>query len=322
VKVLVTGGAGFVGKHLCTALLHMGHDVYCVDNFYTSSREDVEPLLSRLAVFEADVEDLSRVSSAIATDRVKIDQVYHLACPASPVHYQRDPVKTMRTAFIGTMNVFELALQHGARVLIASTSEVYGDPLVHPQREDYTGNVNTLGPRSCYDEGKRAAEALAYSYVTSRGLDVRIARIFNTYGPGMGTEDGRLIPNFVARAIRGESLEVHGDGQQTRSLCYVDDMVVGLQRLMASDLTRAPVEAVNLGNSDERSVLDIAVGIANMFDPKPGIVHMPALADDPKQRNPDTSRAKALFDWSPRTDYDHGIRLTVDWFKKVAKDRK
>jgi UDP-glucuronate decarboxylase len=296
----------------------MGHDVYCVDNFYTSSRDDMEPLLSQLVVIEADVEDLSQVSSALAIDRVKIDQVYHLACPASPVHYQRDPVKTMRTAFIGTMNVFELALQHEARVLIASTSEVYGDPLVHPQREDYMGNVNTIGPRACYDEGKRAAEALAYSYVTSRGLDVKIARIFNTYGPGMGTEDGRLIPNFVARAIRGEPLEVHGDGQQTRSLCYVADMVDALQRFMTSPPSDS-VEAVNLGNPDERTVLDIATDIANLFNPIPGIVHRPALQDDPKQRCPDVSRAKEFLGWEPKTSYAEGLLMTVDWFKGKTK---
>jgi UDP-glucuronate decarboxylase len=320
-RVLVTGGAGFIGSHLCTVLVKEGHDVFCLDNLYTSSRENVSHLshLDSFRFVHADVEDGRNLDLLASTVFPGVKQIYHLACPASPVHYQKDPVKTMRTAFIGTMNVFETAVRESARVLIASTSEIYGDPLVHPQREQYTGNVNTLGPRACYDEGKRAAEALAYSYATSRGLDVKMARIFNTYGPGMGSEDGRLIPNFVARAMRGESMQVYGDGEQTRSLCYVDDMVDGLMRLMASHRTRTPVEAVNLGNPDERTVVDIAVDIASQFNPGAAIEHLPALPDDPRQRCPDISRAKELLDWNPRTSWEDGYVRTVDWFKGRAK---
>lgn len=309
-KILVTGGAGFIGQHLCSTLVNKGHKVDVLDNFYTSHDHGVGAVVENL--FEMDVEDALSLEPGY-------DQIYHLACPASPVHYQRDPVKTMRTAFIGTMKVFDLALAGKSRVLIASTSEIYGDPQTHPQQESYSGNVNTLGPRACYDEGKRAAEALAYSYATSRGLDVKIARIFNTYGPGMGTEDGRLIPNFVARAMRGDSLQVYGDGEQTRSLCYVDDMVEGLMRLMGSHRTRAPVEAVNLGNPDERTVIDIAVDIAAQFDPGAPIEHLPPLPDDPRQRCPDISRARELLDWNPRTSWEDGYVLTVDWFKGQAK---
>lgn len=320
-RVLVTGGAGFIGAHLCTDLLRKGHEVFCLDNFYTSDRGSVAHLEGKegFRVVVADVEDDHNLDLLSATVFPGVEQVYHLACPASPVQYQRNPVKTMRTAFMGTMNVFEVACHQEARVLITSTSEIYGDPEVHPQRESYFGNVNTLGPRSCYDEGKRAAEALAYSYATHRSLDVKIARLFNTYGPGMGTEDGRLIPNFMARAIRGADLQVNGDGLQTRSLCYVDDMVDGLQRLMASNRTYSPVEAVNLGNPDERTVLDIATDIAHLFKPLPAIVHSPALQDDPKQRCPDVSRAKALLGWEPKITYAEGILMTVDWFKEQAR---
>lgn len=320
-KVLVTGGSGFVGSHLCTVLAQQGHDVFCLDNLYTSGRDNVAHLahLERFHFVLADVEDGRNLALLASTVFPGVEQIYHLACPASPVHYQSDPVKTMRTAFLGTMNVFDVALQHSSRVLIASTSEVYGDPEVSPQDESYFGHVNTLGPRACYDEGKRAAEALAYSYATSRGLDVKIARIFNTYGPRMAIEDGRLIPNFVSRAVRGETMEIYGDGQQTRSLCYVDDTVAGLMALMASHRTRAPVEAVNIGRSDEMSVLDIALDIALLFDPKPAIVHKPALQDDPKQRNPSIARAMDILDWAPKVEFNDGLKLTVDWFKGQAK---
>lgn len=322
-KILVTGGAGFIGSHLCTALVKAGHDVFCLDNFYTSIRSNVSHLESseNFRFVSADVEDGRNLELLACTVFPGLSQIFHLACPASPIHYQRDPVKTMMTAFMGTKNVFDIALRENARVLIASTSEIYGDPEVHPQRESYFGNVNTLGPRACYDEGKRAAEALAYSYATSRGLDVKIARLFNTYGPGMAFEDGRLIPNFMGRACRGEALEVNGDGSQTRSLCYVADMIEALQLLMASHRTAPPVEAVNLGNPDERSVLDIATDIAHLFQPYPGIVHMPALQDDPKQRNPDISRARALLGWEPKVTYAEGLLMTVDWFKHTVRDR-
>jgi UDP-glucuronate decarboxylase len=320
-RILVTGGAGFIGSHLCSALVRDGHDVFCLDNLYTSRRENVAHLshLDNFRFVSADVEDGRNLELLSSTVFPNVEQVYHLACPASPVHYQRDPVRTMRTAFVGTMNVFEVALASRARVLITSTSEIYGDPEVHPQRESYFGNVNTLGPRACYDEGKRAAEALAYSYATSRDLDVKVARLFNTYGPGMGVEDGRLIPNFVSRAIRGATLQVNGNGLQTRSLCYIDDMVEGLRKLMASHRTRSPVEAVNLGNPDERTVRDIAVDIASQFNPIAAIEHMPALPDDPRQRRPDIARARELLDWSPKVSYEDGLKLTVDWFKEQAK---
>jgi len=318
-RVLVTGGAGFIGSHLCTDLVQRGHEVFCLDNFYTSSRANIAHLepSGAFRFVSADVEDAHNLELLASTVFPGISQIFHLACPASPVHYQKDPVKTMMTAFLGTKNVFDIALREKARVLITSTSEIYGDPEVSPQPESYHGRVNTLGPRACYDEGKRAAEALAYSYAVSRGLDVKIARLFNTYGPGMGVEDGRLIPNFFGRAIRGEDLEVNGDGGQTRSLCYVADMVDALQRLMAS--RSGSVEAVNLGNPDERTVLDIATDIANLFNPIPGIVHRPALQDDPKQRCPDVSRAKELLGWEPKTSYADGLLMTVDWFKGKAK---
>jgi UDP-glucuronate decarboxylase len=319
VKVLVTGGSGFIGSHLCTSLLKDGYEVFCLDNLYTSSRENVAHIahVENFHFVHADVEDGRNLELLASTVFPGVEQVYHLACPASPVHYQRDPVKTMRTAFLGTMNVFDMALQRGARVLIASTSEVYGDPEVSPQPESYHGRVNTLGPRACYDEGKRAAEALAYSYAVSRGLDVKIARIFNTYGPRMGFEDGRLIPNFVSRAMRKESLQIYGDGLQTRSLCYVDDTVDGLRRLMASPA--GSVEAVNLGNPDERTVVDIAVDIASQFNPGAAIEHLPPLPDDPRQRCPDISRARELLDWSPKTAWEDGYVVTVDWFEEQAK---
>jgi UDP-glucuronate decarboxylase len=320
-RVLVTGGAGFVGSHLCTFLVKAGHQVFCLDNFYTSCRSNIEHLegSDSFRLIHMDVEEGQLFNNLAVTVFPDLDQVYHLACPASPVHYQKDPVKTMRTAFIGTMNVFEVALAHGARVLITSTSEIYGDPEVTPQPESYHGRVNTLGPRACYDEGKRAAEALTWSYAASRGLDARVARLFNTYGPRMATEDGRIIPNFVARAMRGENLQVYGDGEQTRSLCYIDDMIEGLTRLMASPGPTGPVEAVNLGNPDERTVMGIAVDIASQFSPVPGIEHLPPLPDDPRQRCPDISRARRLLDWNPKVSYADGLKLTVDWFKEQAK---
>lgn len=320
-RVLVTGGAGFIGSHLCTALVDEGHETFCLDNFYTSARLNVAHLEGRpnFHVVPADVEDAGNLELLSKTVFPGVSQIFHLACPASPVHYQKDPVRTMRTAFLGTMNVFEIALPSQARVLITSTSEIYGDPEVSPQPESYHGRVNTLGPRACYDEGKRASEALAYSYATSRGLDVKVARLFNTYGPRMGVEDGRIIPNFVSRAIRGASLQVNGDGLQTRSLCYVDDTVEGLRKLMSSHLTRPPVEAVNLGNPDERTVMDIAVDIAAQFSPVPPIEHLDPLPDDPRQRCPDISRARGLLDWNPKVSYADGLKLTVDWFKEQAK---
>ncbi len=308
--ILVTGGAGFIGTHLCMALHVQGHGVYALDNFSTSVRPSGQPW----DILEANVEDLNYTSAMFALARTKIDRIYHLACPASPVHYQADPVKTMRTAFIGTMNVFNLALEHEARVLIASTSEVYGDPSVHPQPEGYFGNVNPLGPRACYDEGKRAAESLAWSYASKHGLDVRIARIFNTYGPGMNRDDGRLIPNFTSRAMRGEDLEVYGDGLQTRSLCYVDDMVSALALLMESGMVNS-AEPMNLGNPDERTVLDIANHVASMFEPRPRVVHRGPLADDPRQRLPDIFKARTLLRWEPTVHYEVGVRKTVEWFR-------
>lgn len=306
-KIVVTGGAGFIGLHLCERLLDLGHEVLCLDDFSTSwLHEEVDSLRRRkkLQFVHHDVQQPYDFAC---------DRLYHLACPASPVHYQRDPVRTIKTAFLGTMHALQNAERCGARVLIASTSEVYGDPSVSPQPETYFGNVNTLGIRSCYDEGKRAGESLAYSWTQQFGTDVRIARIFNTYGPLMAPGDGRLIPNFISQALRGRDITVYGDGSQTRSFCYVEDTVRGLELLMESD-GRPPV--CNIGNPDERSVLSMAQMVVELTGSSSKVAFRPMPQDDPRQRRPDITRATELLGWSPQIGIYDGLNKTIAWFRE------
>lgn len=306
--VLVTGGAGFVGSHLCDRLLREGHRVVSLDNFQTGTRVNHlhQAANPNLAVIEADVAD--------PLADLRVDQIYHLACPASPQHYQKSPVGTLRTNFLGAINVLDLSLRTGARVLLASTSEVYGDPLVHPQSEEYFGNVNSFGERACYDEGKRAAEALFHAYAGEKGADVRIARIFNTYGPRMRPDDGRVVSNFVVEALRNQPITIYGDGTQTRSFCYVDDLVDGLVRLMASDL-RTPV---NIGNPGEFSVTELAAMVLAMTGSRSSVSHLPLPADDPRRRRPDIGKAERLLGWRPVVSLEAGLGPTIAYFRQVV----
>jgi UDP-glucuronate decarboxylase len=306
-RILVTGGSGFLGSHLCERLVAQNNEVVCLDNFYTGSRANIEHLLSH-PHFEVLRHDVQQPMT------IEVDQIYHLACPASPVHYQRNPVRTIRTAVEGTLNMLDVARECGARLLIASTSEVYGDPTVHPQTEDYWGNVNPIGPRSCYDEGKRCAEALAVSYASQYDVVVRIARVFNTYGPRLRAGDGRVVSNFVVQALQEEELTVHGDGQQTRSFCYVTDMVEGLVRLMASEHGYGPV---NLGNPRETTMLELASLIRRLADSSSKIVHTPLPKDDPVRRMPDITLARRLLaGWEPSVPLEEGLPAVIDDFRQ------
>lgn len=307
-KILVTGGAGFVGSHLCERLLARGDEVVCLDNFFTGSRQNVAHLLSR-PEFELLRHD---VNEPLTTE---VDQIYHLACPASPIHYQRNPVRTIRTAVHGTLNLLEMAREIGARMLIASTSEVYGDPMEHPQVESYWGNVNPIGPRACYDEGKRCAEALTVSYARQYGVSTRIARIFNTYGPRMQPNDGRVVSNLIVQSMAGQPITIYGSGQQTRSFCYVDDLVDGLIRLMECDHDPGPV---NLGNPNECTVLDLASRISELVGSASELRFEPLPVDDPVRRRPDISRAVEVLGWKPTVALADGLRLTVDYFKTLV----
>ena len=296
-----------MGSHLCERLLADGHEVVCLDNFFTGSRVNVEHLLDnrRFELMRHDVTDPLTL---------EVDEVYHLACPASPIHYQRNPVRTIRTAVEGTLNILDLAREVRARVMIASTSEVYGDPVEHPQREEYWGNVNPIGPRACYDEGKRCAEALAVSYATQYGVEVRIARIFNTYGPRMHENDGRVVSNFTVQALRHEPITVYGEGQQTRSFCYASDLIEGFTRLMAS---KHGVDPVNLGNPREITVLELAELVKKLAKSRSEIIRAPLPKDDPTRRKPDISRAQKLLNgWGPRVGLEEGLAETVADFKK------
>lgn len=304
-RILVTGGAGFIGSHLCERLLNEGNKVICLDNFYTGSKENVAHLLQNKN-FELVEHDITEPFFA------DVEQIYNLACPASPVHYQFNPVKTMKTSVLGIINMLELAKKCNARILQASTSEVYGDPKVHPQREDYWGNVNPVGVRSCYDEGKRAAETLIMDYNHYEKVDVRIVRIFNTYGPKMDKEDGRVVSNFIVQALQGEDITVYGEGLQTRSFCYVNDLVDGIMKLMNSDY----VGPVNIGNNSERTILDFAKIIIEMTGSKSKIVYKDLPSDDPMQRCPDLTLAKEKLNWQPTTDIQVGIAKTIEYFKQ------
>jgi UDP-glucuronate decarboxylase len=310
-RILVTGGAGFLCSHLCERLVDDGHDVLCVDNFFTGTRENVAHLLGR-SNFELMRHDVTFPLY------VEVDEIYNLACPASPVHYQYDPVRTTKTSVHGAINMLGLAKRVRAKIFQASTSEVYGDARVHPQKEDYWGHVNPIGPRSCYDEGKRCAETLFVDYRRQYGLEVRIARIFNTYGPRMHPADGRVVSNFMVQALSGEPLTVYGDGTQTRSLCYVDDMIDAFVRLMnAPDGTCDPV---NLGNPHEITMLELAQQVREATQSESEIVFRPLPIDDPWHRQPDISAARALLDWAPSTSLDKGLRATAAHFRERLSD--
>lgn len=303
-KILVTGGAGFIGSHLCERLLKEGNEVYVIDNLSTGSRENLSSLINFTS---GDVLDMKPYSKG----DIKPDVIYHLACPASPVQYQKDPVHTLMTNVMGTRNILELAKETGARVLLVSTSEVYGDPLMHPQPEHYFGNVNCTGPRACYDEGKRAAETLMYDYKRIYNVNVRVARIFNTYGPRMAEDDGRVISNFINQALNGKPYTIYGGGLQTRSFCYVEPMVDGLIKLMESDIT----EPVNLGNPVETRVRSLTGMIDKILGVRTPVITMGLPQDDPKFRKPDITKAKVELGWSPKIGLEEGLIRTVKYFK-------
>ncbi|MBW4459419.1 MAG: SDR family oxidoreductase [Nodosilinea sp. WJT8-NPBG4] len=303
-RILVTGGAGFIGSHLIDRLMTEGHEVICLDNFYTGHRHNLLHWLDH-PYFEVIRHDVTEPI------RLEVDQIYHLACPASPVHYQYNPVKTIKTNVMGTLNMLGLAKRVKARFLLASTSEVYGDPEVHPQTEDYRGNVNPIGIRSCYDEGKRVAETLSFDYHRQNNVDIRVARIFNTYGPRMLENDGRVVSNFVVQALQGIPLTVYGSGSQTRSFCYVSDLVSGLMRLMNGDY----IGPVNLGNPDEYTILQLAQTIQAMVNPDADLIYKPLPQDDPQRRKPDITRAQTFLNWNPTVPLQEGLKLTINDFR-------
>lgn len=305
-RILVTGGAGFIGSHLCKRLLDDGNQVICLDNFFTGVRSNVE----RLQVnpnFELVEHDITQPFEADVT------QIYNLACPASPPHYQFNPIKTLKTSVLGMMNVLELAHKCNAKVLQASTSEIYGDPLMHPQIESYWGNVNPIGIRSCYDEGKRCAETMMMDYHRQYGVKIKIVRIFNTYGPLMLPNDGRVVSNFIIQALKNQDITIYGEGKQTRSFCYVDDLIEGFIRMMASDLTGP----VNLGNPSERTILDLAKLVISMTNSNSKLIFKPLPSDDPIKRRPDVSLAKRELDWEPKVDIECGLAKTIDYFSQL-----
>jgi len=306
-RTLVTGGAGFLGSHLCERLLEDGHSVICLDNLFTGDRSNIEHLLDR-----SDFEFIRH--DVVEPILLEVDWILNLACPASPPHYQHNPVKTVKTNVMGTLNMLGLAKRVGARILQASTSEVYGDPAEHPQTESYWGNVNPIGPRSCYDEGKRVAETLMMDYHRQNGVDIRIVRIFNTYGPRMRPDDGRVVSNFITQALDGGPMTVYGDGSQTRSFCYVDDTVDGLVRLMECEAGDVHMP-VNIGNPREVTMLELAEKVCEAAGSESGIEHRELPADDPTRRRPDIGRARGLLGWSPATTLEQGIEHTVHWFK-------
>ncbi|MAF89473.1 MAG: NAD-dependent dehydratase [Euryarchaeota archaeon] len=305
-KILVTGGSGFIGSHLCDFLIEKGNSVVCVDNLFTGTKKNVEHLMDSDS-FEFIEHDI------IEPMEIKVDQIYNLACPASPIHYQENPVKTVKTSVMGMINMLDLAQSSNVRILQASTSEVYGDPEVHPQPETYNGNVNPLGPRACYDEGKRVAETLMMDYHRENQVDVRIARIFNTYGPRMAQDDGRVVSNFITQALTGKDLTIYGDGKQTRSFCYVSDMVIGLYEMMNQN----NIGPINLGNPHEITVGDLATEIIELSDSISQVIFKKLPEDDPKQRKPDISLAREVLGWDPQVSLKEGMSLTVKYFKEV-----
>lgn len=309
-SILVTGGGGFIGSHLVEKLLDSGHEVMCLDNFFTGSKANIRHLLgvNRFEMIRRDI---------VEPILLEVDQIYNLACPASPVHYQYNPVKTVKTNVLGTLNMLGLAKRVKARILQASTSEVYGDPQVHPQPETYWGNVNPIGPRSCYDEGKRLAETLMMDYHRSNGVDIRIVRIFNTYGPRMAFDDGRVVSNFIIQALKNNPITVYGDGSQTRSFCYVDDMVDGLVAMMEQDRLTGPI---NLGNPGEFTILELANKVIELTGSKSEIIHKSLPADDPKQRQPDIGLAKEKLGWEPTIALEQGLVTTISDFRNRLED--
>ena len=306
-RILVTGGAGFLGSHLCDRLLNEGHEILCLDNFFTGRKQNISHLLQN-PKFELIRHDVTEPF------RVEVDQIYNLACPASPPHYQYNPIKTTKTSVMGAINCLGLAKRVRARVFQASTSEVYGDPTVHPQGESYWGNVNPIGRRSCYDEGKRCAETLFFDYHRENGVDIRVVRIFNTYGPRMLADDGRVVSNFIVQALKGENLTVYGDGSQTRSFCYVDDLIEGFVRLMNQEKTVGPV---NIGNPGEFTMLELAELVLKKVGGKSKITNLPLPADDPKQRRPDISLAKEVLGWEPKVPLEEGLDRTIEYFRQA-----
>ena len=310
-RILVSGGAGFLGSHLCEKLLNLGHEVVCLDNFFTSARRNIEHLLDdhRFELLRHDVTE---------PIIIEVDEIYHLACPASPVHYQRNPVRTIRTAVHGTLNMLDMAREVRARILIASTSEVYGDPKEHPQREAYWGHVNPIGPRACYDEGKRCAESLTVSYARQYGVASRIVRIFNTYGPRMHENDGRVVSNFVLQALRGDPITVYGRGEQTRSFCYVSDLLEGFVRLLATKDDPGPV---NIGNPSERTIKDLAELTIKLTGSKSELRYETLPVDDPTRRCPDIACAKQLLNWEPKVSIEEGLTNTIAYFREYLSQR-
>ena len=306
-RVLVTGGAGFLGSHFCERLLEDGHEVICVDNFYTGSKTNIKKLLDH-SYFELIRHD---ITSPLF---LEINQIYNLACPASPVHYQFDPVQTIKTSVHGAINMLGLTKRTKARILQASTSEVYGNPEIHPQTEDYWGNVNPIGIRSCYDEGKRCAETLFFDYHRQHGIEIKVARIFNTYGPRMHPNDGRVVSNFIVQALKGEPITMYGDGSQTRSFCYVDDLIEGFVRLMASD--KEITGPVNLGNPREFTIRQLASQVLEIVGADTNLIEAPLPEDDPKQRKPDISLARSVLGWEPSIHLEEGLRQTIDYFRQ------
>jgi len=305
-RILVTGGAGFLGSHLCERLLGEKHEVLCLDNFFTGRKKNIQHIMNN-PNFELIRHDV------IHPIFLEVDRIYHLACPASPIHYQYNAIKTIKASVMGTINMLGIAKRVRGRILFASTSEVYGDPAVHPQSEDYWGNVNPIGIRSCYDEGKRAAETLMMDYHRQNRVDIKIVRIFNTFGPRMLPNDGRVVSNFIVQALRGEDITVYGEGSQTRSFCYVDDLIDGMVRMMGSERFTGPV---NLGNPDEYTILDLAKKIIVMTGSASKIIHRPLPSDDPTQRKPDISLAAAKLGWQPRVSVDEGLKRTIEYFQK------
>ncbi len=310
-KILVTGGAGFIGSHLCERLIAAGHDVLCVDNYFTGTKKNVKHLLDH-PLFEVMRHDVTFPLY------VEVERIFNLACPASPVHYQFDPVQTTKTSVHGAINMLGLAKRVKARILQASTSEVYGDPEVHPQPESYWGKVNPIGIRSCYDEGKRCAETLFFDYHRQHGTDIKVIRIFNTYGPRMHPNDGRVVSNFIVQALRGQDLTIYGDGQQTRSFCYVDDLVEGMLRMM--DTEKGFTGPINIGNPGEFTMLQLAEKVLQLVGSKSKLVHKPLPQDDPKQRKPIIDLAKSKLGWEPKVNLDDGLKETVAYFRRTLAE--
>lgn len=308
-RIVVTGGAGFIGSHLIDRLLAQNHHVICVDNFFTGQRSNIQHLKNHpeLELIEHDIVEPLYLEN--------IDHIYNLACPASPIHYQKNPIKTVKTSTAGMINMLGLAKKTGARILQASTSEIYGDPEVHPQPESYWGHVNPVGPRACYDEGKRVAETLCFDYHREHNLEIRVARIFNTFGPRMHPQDGRVVSNFIVQALKNDPITIYGAGDQTRSFCYVDDLVEGLIRLMNQDKTTGPM---NLGNPTELTIKELAETIISLTGSKSKLVYKELPEDDPKQRQPDIALAKKILNWEPTTDLETGLQRTIEYFRNLS----